>query len=91
VAVASEHAAEVMSAAAGFHSDNASRQLLGHPDQRLAPHPAAHDDIAGPIKADDAAEVLAKVHAENRDCRHGFPPPDAPASLRRRKEGRAIP
>lgn len=64
VAVVGEDAAQMMGAAAGFHSDNASRQFLRKPDQRLAPHLASHNHRAGGVEADHAAEVLAEIHAK---------------------------
>jgi len=74
VAVAGEDVAEVMGAAARFHSDNASRQLLREPDERLAPHLASHDDGAGRVKSHHAADVLAEIDAKDRDCRQSHSP-----------------
>jgi hypothetical protein len=70
VAVAGEDTAKVMGAAARLHPDNTGRQLLRQPDQRLASHPAPHDNRAGRVEPDHAADVLAKINTENKDIRH---------------------
>jgi hypothetical protein len=70
VAVAGENTANVMGAAARLHPDYSGRQLLREPDQRLASHPAPHDNRAGRVKPDHAADVLAKINTENSDIRH---------------------
>src|ERR1700675_713196 len=44
VAVAGKDTAEVMGAAARLHPDNTGRQLLRQPAQRLASHPAPHQN-----------------------------------------------
>ena len=45
-----EHAAEMMSPAAGLHPDNARRKLLRQSNQRLPPHLATHHNRAGRIQ-----------------------------------------
>ena len=67
VAVSGEHAAEMMSAAAGLHPDNARRKLLRQSNQRLASHLAPHHDRAGRVQPDHAADVLAEVDAKDRN------------------------
>ena len=69
MAVGGQQPAKVVGAAACLHRDNAPRQLLRQPDQCLASHLAAHDDRGGRIEPDYAADILAKIYAENRDCR----------------------
>jgi hypothetical protein len=64
-----EHPAEVMGAATCLHSHNARRQLLRQPDHCLASHLATHDDRAGRIQPNHAADVLAKIDAQNRNRR----------------------
>jgi hypothetical protein len=49
VAVAGEDTAEMMAAAARLHSDDAGRQLLRQPDQRLASHLTPDDNRAGEV------------------------------------------
>ena len=68
--VAGKDTAKVMGAAARLHPDNTGRQLLRQPDQRLASRPAPHDNRAGRVKPDHAADVLAKMNTENSDIRH---------------------
>ena len=65
MAVGGEHATEVMGAAAGFHPDNAGRKLLRQSNQRLPPYLAPHDNRAGPIQPDDAADILAQIDAKH--------------------------
>ena len=65
VAVSREHAAEMMGAAAGLHPDNARSKLLRQSDQRLAPHLSPHDDRAGRVEPDHAADILAQIDAKN--------------------------
>ena len=62
-----EHAANMMGPAAGLHPDNAGRKLLRQSNQRLAPHLTPHNDRAGRIEPDHAAEVLAKIDAKDRN------------------------
>src|SRR5271165_7105892 len=71
VAVGGEHAAEMMSPAAGLHPDNARRKLLRQSNQRLPPYLATHHNRAGRIQPNHAADVLAEVDAEHRDI-HPF-------------------
>jgi hypothetical protein len=71
VAVAGKDTTEVMGAAGRLHPDNASRQLLRQPDQRLAFHPAPDHNRAGRVKPNHAADVLAEVDAKHRDI-HPF-------------------
>src|SRR5277367_5253952 len=71
VAVSGEHATEMMSAAAGLHPDNARRKLLRQSNQRLPPYLATHNDRAGRIQPNHAADVLAEVDAKHRDI-HPF-------------------
>ena len=66
-----EHAAEMMSPAAGLHPDNARRKLLRQSNQRLPPHLATHHNRAGRIQPNHAAHVLAEVDAKHRDI-HTF-------------------
>ena len=66
-----EHAAEMMSPAAGLHPDNARRKLLRQSNQRLPPHFATHHNCAGRIQPNHAADVLAEVDAKHRDI-HPF-------------------
>ena len=65
VAVSGENAAKMMSAAAGLHSDNASRQLLRKSYQRFASHLAPHDDGAGRVEPNHAAHILAEIDAKD--------------------------
>ena len=67
VAVSGEHAAKMMGAAAGLHPDNARRKLLRQSNQRLPSHLTPHNHRAGRIQTDDAADVLAKVDAKDRN------------------------
>ena len=64
-----EHAAEMMSPAAGLHPDNTRRKLLRQSDQRLPSNLTPHHDRTGPVEPDHAADFLAKIDAKNRDCR----------------------
>ena len=59
MAVSGEHTAEMMSAAAGLHPDNAGRKLLRQSNQRLPPYLATHHNRAGRIQPNHAADVLA--------------------------------
>jgi hypothetical protein len=65
--VSGEHPTEMMGAAAGLHPDNARRKLFRQSNQRLPPHLATHHHRAGRIQPDDAAHVLAKVDAKDRN------------------------
>ena len=60
-----EDATEMTAAAAGLHPDNARRKLLRQSNQRLPSHLTPHNDRAGRIEADDAADVLAEIDAKD--------------------------
>ena len=60
--MAGDDTAEVMRAAARLHPNNAGGQLLRQPDQRLASHPALHDNRAGRVEAGAKASDLARKH-----------------------------
>ena len=57
----------MMGTAAGLHSDNARRELLRQSNQRLPSHLTPHNDRTGRIQPDNAAHVLAKADAKDRD------------------------
>ena len=57
----------VVGTAAGFHGHNASRQLRGEGDDRLAPHTPAQDHPASLVQANNAATGLAQIDPENRN------------------------
>src|ERR1700733_8570920 len=84
-----EQATQMMGPAAGLHPDNARRKLLRQSNQRLSPYLATHNDRAGRMQPNHAADVLAEVHAKHRDI-HPFLLLIRRRALRRRKEGRAI-
>ncbi len=65
--VRGKRAAKMMSPAAGLHPDNARRMLLRQSDQRLASHLASHDNCAGCVEPDHAADVLAKIDPKDRN------------------------
>src|ERR1700733_10215741 len=79
-----------MGPAAGLHPDNERKKLLRQSNQRLSPYLATHNDRAGRMQPNHAADVLAEVHAKHRDI-HPFLLLIPRRALRRRKEGRAIP
>ena len=62
-----EHPAEMMSPATGLHPDNARRKLLRQSNQCLPPYLATHDNRAGRIQPNHAADVLVEVDAKHRD------------------------
>jgi hypothetical protein len=84
-----EYAAEMVGAAARLHPHNARRQLRRQRDHRLALG-APQDDCAGRIEPNQAANVLAKIDAQYSNP-HDPLLSEQPTSLRRRREGRAIP
>jgi hypothetical protein len=92
VAVSGEHATKMMSAAASLPPDDAWSKLLRQSNQRLPSHLTPHDDRTGPIQPDHAAHVLPRSTPRTATS---FPfllfNHQRPATLRRRKEGRAIP
>ena len=67
MAVSGEHATQMMGAAAGLHPDNARSKLLRQSNQRLSSYLTPHNHRAGRIQTDDAADVLAKVDAKDRN------------------------
>jgi hypothetical protein len=67
VAVSGEHPTEMVCAAAGLHPDNAWSKLLRQSNQRLPPDLTPHNHRTGRIQPDDAAHVLAKVDAKDRN------------------------
>ena len=88
-----EHTTEMVGAAAGLHPDHTLGEALRQSDQRLPSHLTPHHDRTAIVEHDHAADVLAKIDARARLPSKPFPTPPAepPATLRRRKEGRAIP
>jgi hypothetical protein len=67
VAVCRQYPANMMGAAAGFHANNARRKLLRQSNQRLPSHLTPHNDRAGRIQPNHAADVLAKIDAKDRN------------------------
>jgi hypothetical protein len=66
MAVSGEHATQMMGAAAGLHSNNARRKLLSQ-SIRASRLTLRRMTTARPIEADDAADVLAQIHAKERN------------------------
>ena len=62
-----------MGAAAGFHRNDAGRELRGQAHDSFALHATPQNDFARGIKPGDAAAVLTQINAENRDI-HGCAP-----------------
>jgi transposase len=63
----------MMGAAAGFHRNDAGRELRGQAHDSFALHATPQNDFARGIKPGDAAAVLTQINAENRDI-HGCAP-----------------
>jgi hypothetical protein len=58
---------QVMSTAAGLHSDDGRRKLLRQPNQGLSSHLTPRDDRAGRIEANDTTHVLGKTDVHDRN------------------------
>jgi hypothetical protein len=54
-------------AAAGFHRNDAGRELRGQGHDGFALHATPQNDFARVIKPGDAAAALTLINAENRD------------------------
>jgi len=63
----SQHAAEMMSAAARFHGDNAPRKLCGQFRNAVAVQSPAQKDLTGRIDPCHAAAILAEVDSQQCD------------------------
>src|SRR6202011_1048778 len=65
MSVSREYPAEIMSAAAGLHGDDAGGKLCGQTDQRLPLGPPAQNNCARCVETDDATNILAEIDAEH--------------------------
>src|ERR1700750_1748343 len=65
-----QQASQMVRAATRLHRDNATRQLGGERENRLATHPPAQDHGPIPVDAYQATDVLAQVDAQYDYC-HG--------------------
>ena len=92
MALSGEQAPEMMSAAAGLHSNDARRQRGREGHEGVAANAPAQYDFAGPVQSNDAAAVLAEINSQNCDL-HGSAPilNQAGQLTPAAEEGQAIP
>jgi hypothetical protein len=65
----------MMSGSAGFHDDQARRNLAKEVDDLLAPQLTADDDLARIVHAVDSEHVLGEINADGVNLHLDDPPP----------------
>ena len=83
VALSGEQAPEMMSAAAGLHSNDARRQRGREGHEGVAANAPAQYDFAGPVQSNDAVAVLARSIPRTAICMGSLLSSTRQASLRR--------
>jgi len=69
-------------AASRLHRDDARREPFGEGQKALASHPSSKRHLPNRIETNQAASVLAKIDAQNRNRRHASAPFPNSASSR---------
>src|SRR6201985_3587639 len=86
-----QQASQMVRAATRLHRDNATRQLGGERENRLATHPPAQDHGPIPVDAYQATDVLAQVDAQYDYCHGSLLLSSTTSILPMLRKGRAIP